>query len=189
MEAIVFVADGRFHLEAIMIANPAIPAYRWVFPVKHHDCHCLLLALWAAALLTVHSVPPYQEAQPILYPAEDQRIGERGSGVIDPGCHCRYDPYGRVLTREEYDQEGMRSVRKKSVQQARRAQQWGLVLGTLGRQGNPRILTHLQHLLASRGLPFTTVRSCCLPPSYLPFSNLQRNGASANGCSTDFTLD
>lgn len=28
--AIVFVADGRFHLEAIMIANPSIPAYRCV---------------------------------------------------------------------------------------------------------------------------------------------------------------
>jgi diphthamide biosynthesis enzyme Dph1/Dph2-like protein len=28
-DAIVFVADGRFHLEAIMIANPAIPAYRY----------------------------------------------------------------------------------------------------------------------------------------------------------------
>jgi 2-(3-amino-3-carboxypropyl)histidine synthase len=27
-DAIVFVADGRFHLEALMIANPAIPAYR-----------------------------------------------------------------------------------------------------------------------------------------------------------------
>ena len=27
-EAIVFVADGRFHLEAIMIANPDIPAFR-----------------------------------------------------------------------------------------------------------------------------------------------------------------
>ncbi len=27
-DAIVFVADGRFHLEAIMIANPTIPAYR-----------------------------------------------------------------------------------------------------------------------------------------------------------------
>lgn len=26
--AIVFVADGRFHLEAIMIANPSILAYR-----------------------------------------------------------------------------------------------------------------------------------------------------------------
>lgn len=28
-EAIIFVADGRFHLEAIMIANPSIPAYRY----------------------------------------------------------------------------------------------------------------------------------------------------------------
>ena len=27
-DAIVFVADGRFHLEAIMIANPSIPAFR-----------------------------------------------------------------------------------------------------------------------------------------------------------------
>lgn len=27
-DAIVFVADGRFHLEAIMIANPTTPAYR-----------------------------------------------------------------------------------------------------------------------------------------------------------------
>ena len=29
-DAIVFVADGRFHLEAIMIANPVILAYRCV---------------------------------------------------------------------------------------------------------------------------------------------------------------
>ncbi|KAK9834533.1 hypothetical protein WJX74_003868 [Apatococcus lobatus] len=105
-DAIVFVADGRFHLEAIMIANPTIPAYR-------------------------------------------------------------YDPYGRVLTREEYDQEGMRSVRRKYVQQASRAQQWGLVLGTLGRQGNPRILTHLQSVLESRGLPFTTVLLSELSPPKL----------------------
>lgn len=28
LDAVVFVADGRFHLEAIMIANPDIPAYR-----------------------------------------------------------------------------------------------------------------------------------------------------------------
>ena len=27
-DALVFVADGRFHLEALMIANPSIPAYR-----------------------------------------------------------------------------------------------------------------------------------------------------------------
>ena len=82
------------------------------------------------------------------------------SRLVTAGTLCRYDPYGRVLTREEYDQEGMRSVRRKFVQQASRAQQWGVVLGTLGRQGNTRILNHLQSLLQSRGLPYTTVGSC-----------------------------
>ena len=28
-EALVFLADGRFHLEAAMIANPGVPAYRY----------------------------------------------------------------------------------------------------------------------------------------------------------------
>lgn len=31
VEKIVFVADGRFHLEALMIANPSLPAYRCCF--------------------------------------------------------------------------------------------------------------------------------------------------------------
>jgi diphthamide biosynthesis enzyme Dph1/Dph2-like protein len=31
-DAIIFVADGRFHLEAIMIANPAVPAFRCGYP-------------------------------------------------------------------------------------------------------------------------------------------------------------
>lgn len=28
-DALVFVADGRFHLEAAMIQNPTVPAYRY----------------------------------------------------------------------------------------------------------------------------------------------------------------
>jgi 2-(3-amino-3-carboxypropyl)histidine synthase len=56
----VFVADGRFHLEAIMIANPTVPAYR-------------------------------------------------------------YDPYLRVLTKEEYAHGEMRAVRKAMVKRASRA--------------------------------------------------------------------
>ena len=40
-DAIVFVADGRFHLEAIMIANPTVPVYRWAeycydYPSSYH---------------------------------------------------------------------------------------------------------------------------------------------------------
>ncbi|KAJ9509360.1 hypothetical protein QJQ45_001800 [Haematococcus lacustris] len=92
-DAIVFVADGRFHLEAIMIANPALPAYR-------------------------------------------------------------YDPYARQLTREHYDQAGQ-------------ARHWGLVLGTLGRQGNPHLLDHLRDELQSSGARTTTFLISELSPARL----------------------
>jgi 2-(3-amino-3-carboxypropyl)histidine synthase len=88
--AIVFVADGRFHLEAIMIANPTVPAFR-------------------------------------------------------------YDPYLRALTEEEYAHGEMRAVRKSMVARASRAERWGVVLGTLGRQGNPAILEHLERRLRECG--------------------------------------
>lgn len=95
-DAIVFVADGRFHLEALMIANPGIEAYR-------------------------------------------------------------YDPYGRILTVEEYDQEGMRTARRAAIEAAQGAELWGVVLGTLGRQGNPRILDKLTDMLQKRGKRYVVV--------------------------------
>ena len=88
-DAIVFVADGRFHLEAMMIANPNVPAYR-------------------------------------------------------------YDPYERVLTREYYDHVGMQNVRKGMILRAKKAKKFGLILGTLGRQGNPAVLARLERLFESR---------------------------------------
>ncbi|GFH07010.1 2-(3-amino-3-carboxypropyl)histidine synthase subunit 1, partial [Haematococcus lacustris] len=105
-DAIVFVADGRFHLEAIMIANPALPAYR-------------------------------------------------------------YDPYARQLTREHYDQAGMRAARRKAVERAGTARHWGLVLGTLGRQGNPHLLDHLRDELQSSGARTTTFLISELSPARL----------------------
>lgn len=95
-DAVVFVSDGRFHLEAMMIANPTLKTFR-------------------------------------------------------------YDPYVKTLTLEEYDQVGMRSARQAAVQKAMRATKWGLVLGTLGRQGNPAILERLQTLLEKQGKSFVTV--------------------------------
>jgi len=65
----------------------------------------------------------------------------------------RYDPYTKRLTRELYDHEEMRKMRGKAVEQARDSlvedskkpemkdkEAWGIVLGTLGRQGNLRVL-------------------------------------------------
>ena len=88
-----YLGDGRFHLEAIMIANPSVPAFR-------------------------------------------------------------YDPYSKKLTRERYNHREMRTTRSDAVVAARKsiddiahkasavdtsaseAPTWGVVLGTLGRQGS-----------------------------------------------------
>ncbi|GIL65397.1 hypothetical protein Vafri_19153 [Volvox africanus] len=111
-DAIVFVSDGRFHLEAIMIANPKIPAFR-------------------------------------------------------------YDPYGRVFTRERYDHAGMRAVRQRAIEAARRAQRWGVVLGTLGRQGNPAVLATLERHLREKEVPYTLIlMSEVSPPRLAMFPDL-----------------
>lgn len=78
----------------------------------------------------------------------------------------RYDPYGRVLTEEEYDQQGMRAVRRAAVERARGCKAWGLVLGTLGRQGNPAILRRLEALFDAAGLEyFVVLMSEVTPPN------------------------
>jgi 2-(3-amino-3-carboxypropyl)histidine synthase len=66
----------------------------------------------------------------------------------------RYDPYSKKLTRERYDHGHMRMVRQKAVQAAQTSLStlsrdhlriasepgpeclWGVILGTLGRQGS-----------------------------------------------------
>ncbi|BAU00715.1 uncharacterized protein HKW66_Vig0163020 [Vigna angularis] len=100
---LVFVADGRFHLEAFMIANPGIRAFR-------------------------------------------------------------YDPYMGKLFLEEYDHVGMKRSRKNAILKAREARSWGVVLGTLGRQGNPRILERLEKKMKERGLDYTVVLMSELSP-------------------------
>jgi 2-(3-amino-3-carboxypropyl)histidine synthase len=74
---VLFVADGRFHLESTMIANPHISHF------------------------------------------------------------YRYDPYSKTLTEESYQHEKMKAIRYQAIQQASRSSVniFGIILGTLGRQG------------------------------------------------------
>lgn len=83
-----FIADGRFHLEAAMIANPTLRAFR-------------------------------------------------------------YDPYGKELTLERYETEKMKSIRRNAIHRTMdpSVSTIGIILGTLGRQGNPAILSHIRSLL------------------------------------------
>lgn len=92
-DLILYLGDGRFHLESAMIHNPSLPAYR-------------------------------------------------------------YDPYSRKLTRETYDHDDMHDLRRRAIQQAKKATRWGLILGSLGRQGNPHTMTLIEDRLNERGIPF-----------------------------------
>lgn len=51
----------------------------------------------------------------------------------------QYDPYSRKLTREYYGFDLMVKNRQIAVETAKSAQHFGLIQGTLGRQGNLKI--------------------------------------------------
>lgn len=96
VDAVIYLGDGRFHLESIMIANPTVPSYR-------------------------------------------------------------YDPYSKVFSREYYDHEQMQRVRKEAVAKAAEAKKFGLILGTLGRQGSPNILNYLKESMDKLGIDYVVV--------------------------------
>lgn len=50
-DALIFIADGRFHLEAAMIHNPKVPAYRYdpyskVLTKEGYDVEKMKLVRW-----------------------------------------------------------------------------------------------------------------------------------------------
>lgn len=83
VDVFIYLGDGRFHLEAAMIANPKLKAYR-------------------------------------------------------------YDPYDKKFTEEFYGHIEMQTVRKQAISEASNASRFGLILGTLGRQGSTKVMEHFQ---------------------------------------------
>ena len=95
-DLLLYLGDGRFHLESAMIHNPTLPAYR-------------------------------------------------------------YDPYSRKLTRETYEHDEMQDLRREAIRTVKKARRWGLILGSLGRQGNPHTMTMIENTLNERGIPFINI--------------------------------
>ena len=110
VDLILYLGDGRFHLESAMIHNPSIPAYR-------------------------------------------------------------YDPYSRKLTHEKYDHYEMHDLRRHAISSARKAKQWGLILGSLGRQGNPHTMTLIESYLNSQEIPFINLLLSEIFPGKLAMMN------------------
>lgn len=112
--------------------TPACPAVGLIFPMAIHAL---------ASVLNSCMEPE----------GSGDQGAESGSCVYSPrptsGCHhdpdsffSRYDPYSKVLSREHYDHQRMQTNRQEAIATARSAKSWGLILGTLGRQGSPKIL-------------------------------------------------
>ena len=106
IDALIFVSDGRFHLESAMIHNPHIPAFR-------------------------------------------------------------YDPYSKVMTREHYDTTSMMSIRHTAVKIASSAKRFGVILGTLGRQGSTVLLERLEAKLQVAGREYFTILLSEISPAKL----------------------
>lgn len=96
-DALIYLADGRFHLESLMIQNPQIPAF------------------------------------------------------------YKYDPYNKAFTLEKYDHAQMQEIRRSAITKASQATHFGLILGTLGRQGNPLIMQRIQRNIQAKGGSVLTV--------------------------------
>lgn len=62
---------------------------------------------------------------------------------------CRYDPYSKSLTQEFYNHEVMRINRESAVQLASKENRFGLILGTLGRQGSTKVLKTIKVILCT----------------------------------------
>jgi 2-(3-amino-3-carboxypropyl)histidine synthase len=83
---VIFICDGRFHMESVMIQNPSFIFYQ-------------------------------------------------------------YNPFNHRFTIEEYDHKAMKKIRFDQIEKFKRAKYFGIIFGTLGRQGNPAILKRLCNLL------------------------------------------
>ncbi|KAG0181837.1 Diphthamide biosynthesis protein 1 [Apophysomyces sp. BC1021] len=69
----------------------------------------------------------------------------------------QYDPYGKTFTRERYDHLEMHSLRKHAIHVGKTAKKYGLILGTLGRQGKPQIMDYLEKVIRDAGKDCVTV--------------------------------
>ena len=89
--SVIFIADGRFHLESVMINNPDLLYYR-------------------------------------------------------------YDPFTQIITHEIYEMDKMKKLREFAMRKAKLSKTWGIIQGTLGRQGNPVVVDELRKKCSESGI-------------------------------------
>lgn len=79
----------------------------------------------------------------------------------------RYDPYSKTMTLETYGHQDMHDIRQEMIRSAKHANRFGIILGTLGRQGNPAIVKRISHLLRRREKTYFVLLLSEITPSKL----------------------
>lgn len=91
------------------------------------------------------------EVDLVLY-VGDGRFHVESFLIAHPGLSAlQYDPYKKTLSRETYATDEMRSLRRDAVEKAKAAQSFAIVMGTLGRQGHPRVVDRIMALAQRQG--------------------------------------
>jgi len=130
----IFLADGRFHLEAAMISNPSLRALRYdpyskTLTEERYEI-VKMKRIRRAAILSTRDI---LGIDPLLQQVSAVNVTESTSDDIA----------NSVLHEMSLTSKPDASIAPCSV---------GIILGTLGRQGNPAILTRIRSLLHSRGI-------------------------------------
>lgn len=89
----------------------------------------------------------------------------------------RYDPYSKKLTEERYAHDEMRAMRHAAVVQASQASNFAIILGTLGRQGSPKILSRLMNAAREKGKRIVVILLSEITPAKI--RNLEQSGIDA----------
>ncbi|TRM68301.1 putative diphthamide synthesis protein-domain-containing protein [Schizophyllum amplum] len=149
VDALIYLGDGRFHLESIMIANPSVPAFRYdpyskKLTRERYD-HVQMQSVREDAVRTARkSIPaaPEVEGIPATSIESAATLSSTTSSTTPP------PPVSD-------------------------APLWGVILGTLGRQGNFRQLQAITHQLSASKvpIPFMPILLSELSPAKLALFN------------------
>lgn len=88
--------------------------------------------------------------------------------ISNPNLNAyRYDPYEKKITIEKYDHPQMLANRKDAIMKAKDAQVFGLIFGTLGRQGSSSVFDTLHNRLKALGKDVINILSSEIFPDRL----------------------
>lgn len=182
----IFIADGRFHLEAAMISNPTLRALRYdpysksLTEEKYDMVH--MKKLRREAILSVRLIWGVASNTPLTASASSTHTVDVINGRVVDSASQNSDIIANSVLQNQpslhhpFSKLSL-SPASSSDNNSRSTKIFGIILGTLGRQGNPAILSRIRSLLHARGIrTITILLSEIFPKKLEMMSNTTTNG-------------